>query len=632
MNHKIYLKLLAILLAFSGIRVLALPEGSTVVSGGGSVGTPEGSTMTFDAPDGSIFNHQTFNVSLGEIVRFNQPSASSRALNRIMSGESSLIDGQIIANGEIYFSTPNGLIFGENASIDVGLLHVIGGHILDTDFLSKNYSYTEILGIIENHGEITSREVILAGKEVTNTGKIVSDLGSVVLAAGQELRITSNDGALSIDLTSQAASGVGVASDLAGQAVFQSGIINAQGAHLSGASIINTGDIDASNLEISRFHDLDATSGEINADSFTLNSAEFQKDVAVTIGLVGEYSNLALSSNGDTEISSGPESSELSLLIQNAHVKVHGGSLNLKTDISPAYDSSSSELLLASDGDLNLLNSDTPFKYDQVLLYGPNLGDELLEPLGDFSAIYSLKGETISINDLQIGLSPPVLKALLDENPTFSAFSYEKLGGVSFNDSDSTDTPSVPVYASPDSSAIPPSDLEFGFFNPAIDDLQNNSLSSGGLSIEQLEVAMKYGLFSTNSYIIEAKKPMPEPSLEDILADSGGSVAVLGGSFDLVKPSVDSSVSSVSETTDSSEAENSEEESAAEEEKTGSKQKDGGSSDNTRIAGISKFLSSLGAAPFAPISHPVMSPEASQILESALSSEIENNLRQYINR
>jgi hypothetical protein len=40
----------------------------------------------------------------------------------------------------------------------------------------------------------------------------------------------------------------------------------------------------------------------------------------------------------------------------------------------------------------------------------------------------------------------------------------------------------------------------------------------------------------------------------------------------------------------------------------------------------------LGAIPFAPISRPILSPQASFILEEALSDEIEQNLQNYLNR
>ena len=90
----------------------ALPEGTVSVVGGGTFNSL-GKEMEITAPDGSIFQHQSFNVLSDETVRFVQPSTDSRVLNRIVSSDPSLINGSILANGKVYFASPGGLIFGE---------------------------------------------------------------------------------------------------------------------------------------------------------------------------------------------------------------------------------------------------------------------------------------------------------------------------------------------------------------------------------------------------------------------------------------------------------------------------------------------------------------------------------------
>src|SRR6056300_381793 len=196
----------------------ALPTGTESVRGDGSF-TQNGSQMNITAPDGSIFNHQSFNIAAGETVQFIQPSAQARVLNRILSSDVSTINGSLLANGEVFFSSPAGLIFGETAVVDVGLLHVIGGQISDENFLAETYSYEDLVGTIENYGLIMARDVVFAGQKVVNAGQLIAKNGSVSLLAGNSVQLSSVDGSLSVELTQSELTGTSVASDLAGQAV-----------------------------------------------------------------------------------------------------------------------------------------------------------------------------------------------------------------------------------------------------------------------------------------------------------------------------------------------------------------------------------------------------------------------------
>ena len=66
---------------------------------------------------------------------------------------------------------------------------------------------------------------------------------------------------------------------------------------------------------------------------------------------------------------------------------------------------------------------------------------------------------------------------------------------------------------------------------------------------------------------------------------------------------------------------------------------DSASSGTTETSGSDKSgngriaqLKAIGAAPFAPIGMPVLSPNAAQVLETALSQEIEMNLQKFTDR
>src|SRR2546423_1053569 len=105
-----------------GIGVcLANPTGGTVVGGDGNgTITGSGTPITIINQHGNrvIINWHDFSIGAGEITRFVQPSASSWALNRIISGNPSLIYGSLQANGHVLVLNPNGILVGAQGRID----------------------------------------------------------------------------------------------------------------------------------------------------------------------------------------------------------------------------------------------------------------------------------------------------------------------------------------------------------------------------------------------------------------------------------------------------------------------------------------------------------------------------------
>jgi filamentous hemagglutinin family protein len=60
-------------------------------------------------------NWSGFNVGSNENVTFNQPSASSVAVNWIYDTNGAQIYGHLTANGQAYLIDPNGILFGRGA-------------------------------------------------------------------------------------------------------------------------------------------------------------------------------------------------------------------------------------------------------------------------------------------------------------------------------------------------------------------------------------------------------------------------------------------------------------------------------------------------------------------------------------
>ena len=88
-------------------------------------------------------------------------------------------------------------------------------------------------------GSITAGEVILAGTSVTHSGTILVDGGTLVMTAGAGLQLFNDDHGLSVEV-SQESPLTGV-SDLAGQALLQSGVVQASKAEFVANAITHSG-------------------------------------------------------------------------------------------------------------------------------------------------------------------------------------------------------------------------------------------------------------------------------------------------------------------------------------------------------------------------------------------------------
>lgn len=168
------------------------PQNGVVTSGAATISTPDANLTRIDQATSSVsIDWQSFDVAANEGVIFNQPGASSVALNRILSQDPSQILGSISANGRVFLLNPNGIIFGSSARINVGSLVASSLDLADVDAASGRYSFNTAAaqsGAIVNDGHITAASggsVTLLGGSVLNNGLIVADYGSVNLGAGR---------------------------------------------------------------------------------------------------------------------------------------------------------------------------------------------------------------------------------------------------------------------------------------------------------------------------------------------------------------------------------------------------------------------------------------------------------------
>lgn len=174
---------------------LAQIEGPQVVGGSASI-QRQGSLTTIHAADNTIINYGRFDIRAGETVRFIQPDAFSRVLNRITSPEPTRIDGSLIANGQVYLVNPAGMVFGPGSVIDVGGIFAAAAHMSDQDFLRGVDRFTVAGGEVVNYGSINASFAALVGRYVANYGSIDAMDGFVTMAAGDEVYIGKLGGVL----------------------------------------------------------------------------------------------------------------------------------------------------------------------------------------------------------------------------------------------------------------------------------------------------------------------------------------------------------------------------------------------------------------------------------------------------
>jgi filamentous hemagglutinin family protein len=189
-----------------GSWAVAGPRGEQVIRGSVQFDR-SGSLTTIRASNGAIVNYSSFNIGAQEAVRFVQPSAASRVLNRIRSCEPTRIDGSLTANGVVYLVNPAGVIFGQGSVVDVAGLYAAAGNLSNNDFARGANRFTAMSGNVVNNGTINGQAVALLGRHVANHGSIVAPEGMVVLAAGRDVLLTTDamDGRVHVRVSAAAA-------------------------------------------------------------------------------------------------------------------------------------------------------------------------------------------------------------------------------------------------------------------------------------------------------------------------------------------------------------------------------------------------------------------------------------------
>jgi filamentous hemagglutinin family protein len=176
----------------------ALPTGGEVVRGAATLSESAGRLDIAQSTNRAVIDWQRFDIGRDATVNFAQPSSSSLTLNRVLSADPSAIFGRLTANGQVFLTNPNGVLFGSSARVDVGSLVATSMQIGVEDFLSGNYRFSGGAGAVTNYGTIDAAAggyLALMAPEVRNEGVLSARLGTIALAAGQAATLQLDPGA-----------------------------------------------------------------------------------------------------------------------------------------------------------------------------------------------------------------------------------------------------------------------------------------------------------------------------------------------------------------------------------------------------------------------------------------------------
>jgi len=191
----------------------ALPTGGKVVAGQASImRAPAAPSLTVQqSSQRAVVNWDTFNLGAKAQIRFDQPSAQSVTLNRVLGGGQSNILGQLSAPGQVFISNPEGVLFGAGARVDVGSLLATTHRIDDKSFMDGQLRFERAgsTGAVINQGQLRSRlggYIALLAPEVRNQGVVIAQAGTVAMAAGEviTLRLDGQQGLASLQTTPSA--------------------------------------------------------------------------------------------------------------------------------------------------------------------------------------------------------------------------------------------------------------------------------------------------------------------------------------------------------------------------------------------------------------------------------------------
>ncbi|MGL6160663.1 YDG domain-containing protein, partial [Microbulbifer sp.] len=170
-----------------------LPGSGTISAGSGSISSDGTDMLVTQSSDRMSVNWLSFSIGKDNSVTFEQPSASSIALNRVTGSDVSSIQGALSANGRVFLINPNGVLFNPTAQVNVGGLVASTLELSDEDFLAGRHTFEgDSTAAVINEGAIRAAQggaVALVAARIVNEGSIEAPGGTVAMGSGSRVTL-----------------------------------------------------------------------------------------------------------------------------------------------------------------------------------------------------------------------------------------------------------------------------------------------------------------------------------------------------------------------------------------------------------------------------------------------------------
>ncbi|MDB6122843.1 MAG: hypothetical protein JWQ71_1836, partial [Pedosphaera sp.] len=268
---------LALPLLFAG-RANANPVGGQVQAGVATIGSPAPGVLNINqTTDKVIINWSEFSIAAGELTKFIQPSASSAALNRVISANPSSIYGSLQGNGHIYLINQNGILVGPGGQVNTRSFVASTLDIKNESFLAGvNLTLSgNSTASVNNQGSIGALggDVFLIAHMVENSGSISAPQGTIGLAAGSSVQLVqSGQERISVLAGNSAAAQTAKGVNNIGTLEATTAELKAAGGNIYALAINNGGVVRATSLVNENGHIVLKSSGGNIANSGTLSA------------------------------------------------------------------------------------------------------------------------------------------------------------------------------------------------------------------------------------------------------------------------------------------------------------------------------------------------------------------------
>ncbi len=178
----------------------ANPTGAQAVAGSVQLQTQgqhlQVTTQNAPGTNHSVIQWQGFSIPAGNSTFFQQPTAASTSINRVVGADPSLIFGTLGSNGRLVLVNPAGITVGAGAVVDTAGFVASALRMSEADALAARLRFGDGSpgGNITVDGHIVSRQgdlVLIASQIDTGSSALLqSPQGTTILAAGGRLELT----------------------------------------------------------------------------------------------------------------------------------------------------------------------------------------------------------------------------------------------------------------------------------------------------------------------------------------------------------------------------------------------------------------------------------------------------------